>query len=81
MKRRAYCEESQKRLLRITISSLPAFSAAAFMASAFAASMASGFSHSTCLPARKAAIATSEWRSLGVQMSTASISGLASSSR
>ncbi len=45
-------------------------SAAAAIASASARVLASGFSHSTCLPASSAAMATSAWNSPGVQMST-----------
>ena len=51
-----------------------AASAAAAIASASATVLASGFSHSTCLPAASAAIAISAWVSPGVQMSTRSTS-------
>ena len=44
------------------------------MASASATVLASGFSHSTCLPAASAAIAISAWVSPGVAMSTRSMS-------
>ena len=50
-------------------------------AAAFLASIASGFSQKTCLPALDAAMAISLCRSFGVQMSTASIDGSLSSSR
>ena len=49
-------------------------SAAAAICSASATVLASGFSHSTCLPASSAAIAISACRSPGVQMSTRSTS-------
>ncbi|HEY8470030.1 MAG TPA: hypothetical protein VIL18_10330 [Longimicrobiales bacterium] len=51
------------------------------MRSALSTSLASGFSHSTCLPARAAAIAISACESPGVQMSTRSMSGRATTSR
>ena len=70
-----------KRLLRITMRTFPAFAAASRIAAAFLASIASGFSQKTCLPALHAAMAISLWRSFGVQMSTASIDGSLSSSR
>jgi hypothetical protein len=50
-------------------------SAAAAIASASATVFASGFSHSTCLPASSAAIAISAWEEPGEQMSTTSMSG------
>ena len=81
MNLRAYWEASAKRLLRMTMSSLPAFSEASFMARAFSGLTASGFSQKTCFFALKAATAISEWRSFGVQMSTASTSFRLSSSR
>ena len=49
---------------------LAARAAAAVIASASASVLASGFSHSTCLPASRAAMAISAWVSPGVQMST-----------
>src|SRR6478752_4237025 len=56
-------------------------SAAAVMASASATVLASGFSHSTCLPASRAAMAISAWVSPGVQMSMTSMSSRATTSR
>ena len=56
-----------------------ACSAAAAIASASATVLASGFSHSTCLPASSAAIAISAWVSPGVQMSTRSMSSRSTS--
>ena len=56
-------------------------SAAAAIASASATVLASGFSHSTCLPASSAAIAISAWVSPGVQMSTRSMSSRSTSAR
>ena len=41
--------------------------------------LASGFSHSTCLPAASAAIAMSAWLEPGVQMSTSRTSSRATS--
>jgi hypothetical protein len=55
-------------------------SAASTIASASATELASGFSHSTCLPACSAAIAISACVSPGVQMSTRSTSSRAISS-
>ena len=55
----------------------PARSTAATIASPSAASMASGFSHSTHLPASAAAIAISLCRLFGTQMSIASMSSRA----
>jgi hypothetical protein len=52
----------------------PAFSTAFTIGSASLAVRASGFSQSTILPALAAAMAMSAWRSLGVQISMASIS-------
>ena len=54
-------------------------SAAAAIASASATVLASGFSHSTCLPASRAAMAISAWVSPGVQTSTRSMSSRATS--
>ncbi len=51
------------------------------MASASATELASGFSHSTCLPASNAAIAIWAWVSPGVQMSTRSTSSRVITSR
>jgi hypothetical protein len=48
---------------------------------ASAALRASGFSHRIILPAAAAAMAISRWRSFGVQMSMASMSGRAMSLR
>ena len=56
-------------------------SAAAAIASASSTVFASGFSHSTCLPASSAAIAISAWESPGVTMSTMSMSSRAITSR
>ncbi len=50
-------------------------------ASASATVLASGFSHSTCLPAASAASAISAWLSPGVQMSTRSMSARSTSVR
>ena len=55
--------------------------AASAIASASATVFASGFSHSTCLPASSAAIAISAWESPGVTMSTMSMSSRAITSR
>ena len=55
--------------------------AASAIASASATVLASGFSHSTCLPASRAAIAISAWVSPGVTMSTMSMSSRAITSR
>ena len=52
----------------------PAFSTASTIVSPSAAVRASGFSQSTILPALAAAMAISAWRSLGTQMSMASMS-------
>ena len=59
--------------------SLPAFSAAAFMARASSAFMAIGFSQRTCLPALRAAMVQAAWALFQVQTLTASISGSAAS--
>jgi hypothetical protein len=56
-------------------------SAAATIARASSTEFASGFSHSTCLPAASAAMAISAWLSPGVQMSTTSMSSRRTSSR
>src|SRR3954464_15314414 len=55
--------------------------AAAVICSASATVFASGFSQSTCLPARSAAIAISAWVSPGVQTSTRSMSSRAMTAR
>ena len=73
-----------RRYVKPTIERTPfarARSAAATMARASATVLASGFSHSTCLPASSAAIAISAWVSPGVQMSTRSTSSRATSAR
>jgi hypothetical protein len=51
------------------------------MVRASATELASGFSHSTCLPAASAARAICSWLSPGVQMSMRSMSSRATSSR
>ncbi len=51
------------------------------MASASATVLASGFSHRTCLPASRAAIAISAWVWPGVQTSTRSMSSRSTSAR
>ena len=56
-----------------------AFSTASTIFSPSAASMASGFSHRMALPAAAAAWAISACRLFGTQMSTASMSGRATS--
>ena len=58
----------------------PASRAAATMASQSSMVVAMGFSHSTCLPARRAAIVASACVALEVHTLTASTSGSASSS-
>ena len=58
-----------------------ASSAAAVISSASATVLASGFSHSTCLPACRAAVAISTCMSPGVQMSIRSMSGRSTSRR
>ncbi len=55
--------------------------AASAIASASSTVFASGFSHSTCLPASSAAIAISACESPGVTMSTMSMSSRAITSR
>ena len=67
------------RYMNASISRTPASSHAAIMRSASAASIASGFSHSTCLPAPAAAIVHGACKSLGSGLYTASTSGSASS--
>ena len=61
-------------------SRLPALSASASMASHSARVTAMGFSHSTCLPARRAAMASSAWAWLATQTDTPSMAGSSSSS-
>jgi hypothetical protein len=58
-----------------------AFSAAATIARASSTVFASGFSHSTCLPASSAAIAISAWVSPGEQTSTSATSSRVSRAR
>ena len=81
---RASAMAGTRRYVNPTIDRMPcarASSAAAAMARASATVFASGFSQSTCLPARRAAMAISAWVSPGVQMSTRSTSGRATSAR
>ena len=66
--------------MNASISATPARSQAAIISSASATLMASGFSHSTCLPAAAARRVHSAWRWLGSGMYTASTSASASSS-
>ena len=56
----------------------PDLTAAKAISSASAASRASGFSHSTCLPEARARSVQGLWRLLGRGMYTASTSGRAS---
>jgi hypothetical protein len=56
-----------------------ALAAAAAMARASSTVLASGFSHSTCLPASRAAIEISAWLDPGVQTSTSSTSSRSTS--
>jgi hypothetical protein len=64
-----------------TISDALERSAAATIASAWATSIAIGFSTITCWPASRNAIDCSAWRLLGVVTTTASIPGSPTSSR
>ena len=66
--------------MNASISATPARSQPAIIVSASAAVIASGFSHSTCLPAAAARSVHSAWRWLGSGMYTASTSGSPSSS-
>ena len=59
----------------------PAASAAATISAPSSASMASGFSHATILPAASAARAISRCELFGVQMSTRSTSGRSTTRR
>ncbi len=65
--------------MNASISSTPASRQASTMPCASSAVIASGFSHSTCFPARAAAIVHRACRWLGSGMYTASTSGSASS--
>jgi hypothetical protein len=60
--------------MKASISSRPACSAASKASSASAAVRASGFSHSTCLPASSARIDHGTWSEFGSEMYTASTS-------
>ena len=54
-----------RRYMKASISATPASRQAAIMPAASRASIASGFSHSTCLPASAARRVHSAWRWLG----------------
>src|SRR6218665_85553 len=81
---RANATAGTRRYVNPTIAKTPlacARSAAAAICSASATELASGFSHSTCLPALRAAIAIWACESPGVTISTMSISSRSTAAR
>ena len=69
------CDSGRARLLKLNMTCLPDFLAAAAISSTSGALSAGGFSQKTCLPALRHWMASGAWNLLGTMMLTAWSSG------